>query len=431
MRKFMMIMMSAALLCGCASRNKEASSAKPVKTAEPERETVWEVKPTLEYDSVTEMNPEDHYFVKVTTQDYGDLYVKTEPEWNGYPAEVCGYSGDAVITEKDNEQFLVNYEGKELSDVSISLFNTPRQEGITGGIYNDAMAFGYQDNSSSKAIVFSKNFKSTTETDSDSFKDDPNDSSNAEPFFAYLNDTFGVVVMTTDDAGNRRGWTFEELDPSILSGRIILDIVNNAYASQSKAVYDPATNTVIPLASGNYHEGSFANGDYVVDDGNNVTVIDADSGQGIAVSYQDAKYFEDDYAPVKKYGKWGYIDSTGKEVTDFIFDDASVLYKGKGFVKWHGKYGVIDISNTLKSGEQVNINTIDTAIKDKEMGNITVNVSDLVIRSDASVNSDTLGISASGTEYPYYETKDADGYTWYRIATDAWIADNGSWLTKE
>lgn len=431
MRKFMMIMMSAALLCGCSSRNKEASSAKPVKTPEPERETVWEVKPSLEYDSVEEMNPSDHYYIKVSTQNSGDLYVKTEPEWNGYPAEICGYSGDVLIAEKDNVQSLINYEGKALSDVSVSLFNTPRQQGITGGIYNDAMAFGYQDNSSSKAMVFNKDFKSVTETDSDSFKDDLNDSSNAEPFFASLNGTFGVVSMTTDESGRRKGWTFEELDPSILSGRIILDVVNDAYVSQSKAVYDPDSNTLIPLVSGSYHEGTFANGDYVVGDGDNVTVIDADSQQGIAVSYQDAKYFEDDYAPVKKYGKWGYIDSTGKEVTDFIFDDATVLYEGKAMVKWHGKYGVIDIQSTLKSGDQVNINTIDQDIKDKEAGNITVNVSDLVIRRDASVNSDTLGTAASDSEYPYYETKEADGYTWYRIGTDAWIADNGSWITKE
>lgn len=430
MRKVMIAMMSAALLCGCSSRNKETSSTKPVKTAEPERETVWEVKPSLDYDSIEEMNPSDHYYVKVSTQNSGDLYVKTEPEWNGYPAEICGYSGDVLIAEKDNAQSLINYEGDALSDVSVNLFNTPRQQGITGGIYNDAMAFGYQDNSSSKAMVFNKNFKSVTETDSDSFKEDPNDSSNAEPFFASLNGTFGVVYMKTDDSGNRKGWAFEELDPSILSGRIILDIVNDAYNSQSKAVYNPSDNTTVPLASGTYHEGAFANGDYVVGDGNNVTVIDADSQQGIAVSYQDAKYFEDGYAPVKKYGKWGYIDSTGKEVTDFIFDDASVLYHGKAMVKWKGQYGVIDVQSTLKSGEQVNVNTIDQDMKEKEAGSITVNVSDLVIRSDASVNSDTIGISASGSKYPYYETKEADGYTWYRIATDAWIADNGSWITK-
>ena len=44
--------------------------------------------------------------------------------------------------------------------------------------------------------------------------------------------------------------------------------------------------------------------------------------------YEDAQNFSGDYAAVKKNGKWGYIDETGKVVIDFKYDWAGLFSEG-------------------------------------------------------------------------------------------------------
>lgn len=66
--------------------------------------------------------------------------------------------------------------------------------------------------------------------------------------------------------------------------------------------------------------------------------------------YQDIKWFEDGLCPVEWDNKWAYIDQTGKEVTDFLFDDASVLFDRKAYVKYGGCYHLIQFSDETGSG---------------------------------------------------------------------------------
>lgn len=52
--------------------------------------------------------------------------------------------------------------------------------------------------------------------------------------------------------------------------------------------------------------------------------------------------FNEGLAPVKKNGRWGYIDLKGKVVIDFLFDDAWCFSEGLASVKLNGKYGYIN-----------------------------------------------------------------------------------------
>ncbi len=48
---------------------------------------------------------------------------------------------------------------------------------------------------------------------------------------------------------------------------------------------------------------------------------------------------------VQKDGKWGYIDKEGREITGFIFEEARPLYQNKAWVKEQGKWGVAEFGN--------------------------------------------------------------------------------------
>lgn len=63
------------------------------------------------------------------------------------------------------------------------------------------------------------------------------------------------------------------------------------------------------------------------------------------------------------------------------------------------------------------------------IGSVYIKVSGLNIRSSASTSSDKKGKVQKGDTKDVYETKTAEGYTWYRIGTNQWIADDGTWVT--
>ena len=68
----------------------------------------------------------------------------------------------------------------------------------------------------------------------------------------------------------------------------------------------------------------------------------------IPCQYDDADFFSEGLAPVKKDGKWGYIDKTGKEVVPCQYDNALGFSDGLAVVEKGGKCGYID-----KTGKEV------------------------------------------------------------------------------
>ena len=59
---------------------------------------------------------------------------------------------------------------------------------------------------------------------------------------------------------------------------------------------------------------------------------------------------------------------------------------------------------------------------------IEVKISDLRVRNGAGTDKGIIGMASKGF-YNYYETADASGYKWYRIADGQWIASNDDWTT--
>ena len=87
-------------------------------------------------------------------------------------------------------------------------------------------------------------------------------------------------------------------------------------------------------------------------------IVSLETGEIInAEPYQDVLWFEDGYCPVMKDGEWGFIDETGTEVTEFIFEDVTALYQGKSYVKYTGRYGLLDVAGTLKKGTEISSST--------------------------------------------------------------------------
>ncbi len=51
------------------------------------------------------------------------------------------------------------------------------------------------------------------------------------------------------------------------------------------------------------------------------------------------------------------------------------------------------------------------------------------IRNIPSTSGEKLGSFQKGEIVYAFETKEAEGYTWYRIGQDRWVADkNGEWI---
>lgn len=64
--------------------------------------------------------------------------------------------------------------------------------------------------------------------------------------------------------------------------------------------------------------------------------------------------------------------------------------------------------------------------KDTSKDQIEVLITDLRVRTGAGTNNTILGFASKGY-YNYYESKDANGYKWYRIADGQWIASKDGW----
>lgn len=88
---------------------------------------------------------------------------------------------------------------------------------------------------------------------------------------------------------------------------------------------------------------------------------------------------------------------------------------------------VLPVSNIRIQAE--NLQSHAVLLNKNIIGSAKIKVNGLRIRKDASLNSDKAGTAVYGKSYSVYDTKTADGYTWYQIGDNQWVADNGgNWL---
>ena len=89
-------------------------------------------------------------------------------------------------------------------------------------------------------------------------------------------------------------------------------------------------------------------------------------GDGV---FDNARLFNpgSDYAAVMIYGKWGFVDASGKQVIEPEYEDASSFANGVAAVKKNGKWGYID-----KNDEMVIENIFSDARDFNDAGNALV-----------------------------------------------------------
>lgn len=65
----------------------------------------------------------------------------------------------------------------------------------------------------------------------------------------------------------------------------------------------------------------------------------------------------------------------------------------------------------------------------KVIGVASVLVSGLNIRSNPNTKATLMGQANAPAKYDVYEITQNEGYIWYRIAKNMWIANDGNWVS--
>lgn len=74
------------------------------------------------------------------------------------------------------------------------------------------------------------------------------------------------------------------------------------------------------------------------------------------------------------------------------------------------------------------IQVTPTVKRDESKDQIKVITTELRVRKEHNTTSGIIGVAQNGGIYNYYETYKDSKYTWYKIADNQWVANNGKWL---
>ena len=372
----------------------------------------WIISPSMPVDQI-----DDPVQLLPSSSDYYNLYEGPGVQW----ADAVYYTGNVMYFGQNGKEGIMDYDGNVLIPAVFTKTSWGNAfaicQYVMNGIYGDI------NSSDMTAYLISSDFRT----------------------FSYENllptglDVIAGFYTCNDRVYSDEGPLDEKSIPSDLCNKILVmkDTNGNTIGAQ---YVDSSGNTGAKwnyLMKDKYSCNGYAAVYKADDDRNSIGLVDISTGKLITSEwYQYSKWFEDGYCPVRKDGKWGYIDTEGNEVTDFIFEDASVSYNGRVFVKLNGKYGILDLKNTLEEKIAVTEETCaswtdNSKLRDANevVGKVKVNVSGLNIRKLPNASSDKAGKTENGKSYDVYDIYNGATYTWYRIGDGQWIADNGSWVT--
>ena len=394
-------------------------SVNPSSTSPTENPSViWTQEPSMALDMVKEPSG----YVSTFTAEGNRFVMASCFNLEGYsPSWFGNWTANAIIVAENGKQGIYDYNGNELYPLLVQpkdAYQIGISRFLTGE--ND-LQFGYLTEKTGemmgKGMVFSDDFRSALPCETmyiDPFEGDM--------FYVYsvMHDGQYGTLNLMDDTFTpqlpvkryeicrqwKEGYMFEEEKVLVYDGRIIAKVDHG---------YDER------LINGYY--GYYRNG--------LKGMIKATEEKKITEAvYEDVKWFEEGLCPVKYNGRWGYINEEGKPVTEYLFDDASTLYDGKAYVAVNGLYGIIDLKATLANGIPVTHETCTVWEKEEPIMRITVLPDAINIRTAPSLKADITAKALQGSSYPVYETTEAEGYTWYRVGKDRWMADDGTWLAK-
>jgi len=135
-----------------------------------------------------------------------------------------------------------------------------------------------------------------------------------------------------------------------------------SYHEEKSTVVQESMNTIVCVSGVDkkyaiYCNGKFVSG-FIYDDvigGNSIAFVKKNNKYALADTdgkvltdfiFDNVAYIAKRYIAVCKGEKWGFVDSAGNEVIPFIFDDALNIDADTAFVKFDGKYGILDVNET-------------------------------------------------------------------------------------
>ena len=92
------------------------------------------------------------------------------------------------------------------------------------------------------------------------------------------------------------------------------------------------------------------------------------------------------------------------------------------------KESAININNEIVTAKQDETQEIITKEENKEK-KIIINAR-MRIRSLPSTTGEIVGYAEEGYTYTYTDTTNNEGYTWYNVGYNMWIASNGQWVSE-
>jgi len=137
---------------------------------------------------------------------------------------------------------------------------------------------------------------------------------------------------------------------------------------------------------------------------------DAGYATGVHTHFQCSQSADESWWQ-NEYGNWRFNNEY--DPSDCYFVDNTNIIEGYG-LNW-------------RTTADVPVEKITPTVpRDEYKDQLEVIVPQLNVRIDCSTGSQSLGFAPQGI-YNYYETRENEGYTWYRIADNQWVAYNDEW----
>lgn len=112
-------------------------------------------------------------------------------------------------------------------------------------------------------------------------------------------------------------------------------------------------------------------------------------------------------------------------------EQLSVVYPDQTQVnEYRYLYNLMMNGQAIPSENNTKTETTDASSNSGDKGTITIKVDVLNIRSNASLNAPVVGSATRGQKFYVQDVKQVDGYTWYRIQENQWVADQNSSLLE-
>ena len=340
-------------------------------------QVAWVLEPTDKYSDIGQLEMRTYKFKEAAKQSgvpfYGDLWRTCINNKIGYPQEwgkgeardgsEISYNPNAfaVANSNNGNWGIMDYDGNILLQPQIA-------EASSGGLgvpfknpswYSSRDALGYYGTTYDEFNVLSGDYSSVLYTFT-------NFSGGGVPGAEYVinagelyhyNKSTGEFerVAVPDMLKDALVPTTNKLDSSLAGGWMPMDGRHYAYIDVSGRIIEQENTSfsIGHFVNGYYSavESSYVNGEYRFSEDEKLAIFKASTGKAITdFIYEDALYFEEGLCPVSRDGKWGFIDESGREVTEMLFDKASTVYDGKAAVIIDGKFAIINIKDSIAGG---------------------------------------------------------------------------------